>query len=458
MPLMVSVSGIRGIIGESLTPEVIMNYVISFIKILGKDKGALMIGRDTRGSGKSIEKIIEGIVTSLGYDVINIGVAPTPTILLCTRKLGCIGGIAITASHNPAEWNALKFCNEKGLFLGEDIVKVIERQVNERDFIPQWVKFDKLGRINVKENAIELHIKEVMNFIDVELIRSKHYTVAIDPVGGSSVVIDRKFLENLGCTVVEIHGSQHEIFPRGSEPTPENIGKLCSLVNEHKADIGFAQDPDGDRLSIVSEQGIAIGEEYTLILVGESWLRNEKSNIVCNLSTSMMVEDLAKRFGVEVMRTKIGEIWVTQMLLDRGLSFGGEGNGGAIVIPINPCRDSILAMGLILELMAKTDRSISQIVDSIPAYFMKKDKVSIKKTNREDLYKQIKKLAEELFSNYEINTLDGIKIYNNQEWVHIRLSNTEPVVRIVAESETITRTEELIAKGKLLTTAYQQSF
>ena len=362
MPLMVSISGIRGIVGESLTPEVIMNYVISFIKLLGKEKGSLLIGRDTRGSGKPIERIIEGIVTSLGYDVINIGVAPTPTILLCTRELGCIGGIAITASHNPAEWNALKFCNEKGLFLSEDVIKAIERKVKKRDFITKWVKFDKLGTVRVREDAKKLHTQEILNFIDGELIRKKSYKVAIDPVGGSGVVIDKEFLEQLGCTVVGVHDHQQETFPRGPEPTPENISKLCSLVNKHSADIGFAQDPDGDRLSVVSEKGKAIGEEYTLVLAGESWLCKEKNNIVCNLSTSMMLEDLARRFGVELIRTKIGEINVVERILSlqKETAIGGEGNGGVILPDIHPCRDSFTAMGLILEYMASSGKTISE--------------------------------------------------------------------------------------------------
>jgi phosphomannomutase len=457
MSLMVSISGIRGIVGESLTPKAVMNYVSSFIKLLGKEKGTVLIGRDTRGSGKPIERIIEGTVTSLGYDVINIGIAPTPTVLLCTRKLGCMGGIAITASHNQAEWNALKFCNEKGLFLNEDMIKAIEMMVRKKDFIPQWVKFDKLGTVRAQNDAIKRHIDEVLSFIDVELIRRKGYTVGIDPVGGSSAVIDMEFLEQLGCTVKGVHDSQQEIFPRGPEPTPENIGDLCSLVTEHNADIGFAQDPDGDRLSVVSEKGKAIGEEYTLILAGESWLSKEKSGIVCNLSTSMMVEDLARRFGTDVIRTKIGEIWVTQTLLDRGFSFGGEGNGGVIVVPVNPCRDSILSMGFILELMAKTESNISEIVGSIPAYFMKKEKVHVESRNTDSFYEAIDKTSRDLFCNYKKNTLDGIKYYTDTEWLHLRCSNTEPIARVVAESMSSQRTDELIAMGKSLIDTYKQT-
>ncbi len=451
MSLMVSVSGIRGIVGDTLTPPVIMNYVISFIHLLGKPQGRILIGRDTRRSGESIEKVLTGTITAMGYDILNIGIATTPTVLLLTRKMNCIGGIAITASHNSSEWNALKLCDEDGLFLKEERIRTIEKLMKSQDSVlNKWKKFDKIGLFLSEDNASLLHIDEVKKIIDQKLIKKKKFRVAIDPGGGTGAVIDRPFLEGLGCNVVAIYEKPESKFPRKPEPIPENLSELCSLVKDEGADIGFAQDPDGDRLSVVSENGVAVGEEYTLVLAGEAYLRRNKTDIACNLSTSMMIDDLGTRFGVNVKRTRIGEIYVTDKLLENNLHFGGEGNGGVIVTDVNPCRDSIVAMGLTLELLAKTDKKLSQIVDSFPSYVMKKEKLKISRLNRDKLYSSIFEKAKKQFYNYKINELDGIKIYNKFEWLHVRLSNTEPVLRIMAESESEERTDELIKIGKYL--------
>lgn len=445
MPLMVSVSGIRGVVGEDLTPPVLINFIESYINFLGKKQGTILIGRDSRESGKFIERIVEGTVNALGYDVINIGIATTPTVLLMTRKLSCDGGIAVTASHNPSQWNALKFCDEKGLFLKEESIEKIKNRVNNPDRSSgNWGRFDCLGATRFESNAGLVHIDEVLQRIDHVLIKQKKLKVAIDPAGASGSVIDRTFLEKLGCTVIGINETPEPQFPRGPEPVPENISDLCNLVKSHKADIGFAQDPDGDRLAVVAETGAAIGEEYTLVLAGEAYLHRKKTDVACNLSTSMMIDDLARRFGVNVHRTKIGEINVTDKLLKDNLFFGGEGNGGVIVPEINPCRDSVAAMGLILELLATSGKTVTRIIGEFPSYIIKKVKKPVIEKRNEDLYQNIYEKVKISFSDYIINTIDGIKIYNNSEWFHIRLSNTEPVMRIIAESRTESRTDELI--------------
>ena len=452
MSLMVSVSGIRGIVGESFTPPTIMRYIQGFVRETGKKRGSFLIGRDTRKSGPAVERIVEGTITSLGYDVTNIGVAPTPTVLFCTRKLGCLGGIAITASHNGPQWNALKLCNSRGLFLDEESMGRVEelsaQLIAEQEATVSWEKNENIGSVTFDRKAHALHIDEVLRFIDTARIRERKFKVAIDPVGGSGTAVDMDFLNRLGCTVVGVHDRPQGTFPRGPEPTPENLEDLCDLVRAQEADIGFAHDPDGDRLSVVSEEGCAVGEEYTLVLAGESYLRHRKTDIVCNLSTSMMVDDLAHRFGVDVKRTKIGEINVTKGLLEHGASFGGEGNGGVIVTTVNPCRDSIVGMALILDLLAESGKTVSEITGKIPSYAMKKQKLDLGSLKKERLYERLCIKAKNIFNNFELNTLDGIKLYTDREWIHMRLSNTEPVMRIMAESGSAQRTDELISNGK----------
>jgi len=446
MGLMISVSGIRGIVGVDLTPKVIVDYVAAFITILNKPRGKIVIGKDTRSSGNLIEKIVSATIMAMGYDVLNIGIATTPTVLLSTRKMDLDGGIAITASHNSQEWNALKFCNNKGLFLNEEYIKKIEKRVKKCNF--NWKKHDKLGLELNKINCTSIHINEVLKLIDVEKITEKQFKVAIDPVGNTATAIDREFLETLGCRVVSINEKPTSVFPREPEPVPENLKELCDLVKRENADIGFAQDPDGDRLSVVSEKGEAIGEEYTLVLSTESYLRKNKTNIACNLSTSQMIDDLAKRHEVKVYRTKIGEINVTSKMLEEGLQVGGEGNGGIIVPEINACRDSIVGMGLILELMAKTQKTVSQTISEFPHYKMKKIKLDISKQDKVEIYKKILSRAKKSFLNYEIDTRDGIKVYNDKEWLHIRLSNTEPVTRIMIEAKDDNRVNKLLHMAK----------
>lgn len=452
MPLMVSVSGVRGVVGVDLTPPSIIKYLHSFVRLLGPPPGRILIGRDTRDSGRIIDKIVEGTINALGYDSLNIGIAPTPTILLATRKYGCIGGIAITASHNPPQWNALKLCDENGLLLTEDKVDKLGAYV-EKHARPsiQWKGFQETGKSTFDDRAKNLHIEEVLKLVDRSLIQDKKFRVAIDPGGGTGAVIDREFLKELGCTVTAINDRPQGFFPRDPEPIPEHLSGLSNLVKTSGADIGFAQDPDADRLSLVSDTGSPIGEEYTIVLAGEAYLRKQKTDIACNLSTSMMVDDLGRRHGVRVIRTKIGEIHVTSTLISNGLNYGGEGNGGVIVPSTNPCRDSIVGMGLILELLAIVNRPLSRIIYEFPSYIMRKIKVPLQSRMQpsasEDFYNRIVQCASKFLKNYSYITLDGIKFYTDDEWLHIRNSNTEPAVRIMAESKTKKQTEKLLDIG-----------
>jgi phosphomannomutase len=449
MPLKISVSGVRGVVGTDLTPPIIVSFISSFLRTLRKTSGTILIGRDARKSGIMIQHMVEGTANALGWNCIRIGIAPTPTVLLATRKLGCDGGIVITASHNPVQWNALKFCDGEGLFLRAPQVHKIEKMLGYEGTIP-WKDFRNIGDTTFREDIARLHIEEVLRNIDVDRIRRRKLKVVVDPCGSAGSSIDRRFLETLGCTVFGINEQITDHFPREPEPIPQNLTQLGKEVLERKAHIGFAQDPDADRLAVVSEQGIPIGEEYTLVLAGESYLRRRKTDIAVNLSTSMMIDDLAARYESMVYRTKIGEINVTDALLRKGLDFGGEGNGGAIVPRINPCRDSIVAMGLILELISLETRNLTQILLDFPSYCMKKDKFVIKNIKSDDFYTQLLSESRECFKDYSFNTEDGIKMYTREEWLHIRSSNTEPAVRIIAESGNVKRTDELLGIGRKL--------
>jgi phosphomannomutase len=408
--------------------------------------GSLLIGRDARKSGGLVQNIVEGTAHALGWNCITAGIVPTPTVLLATRRLGCDAGLVITASHNPSEWNAMKFCDGQGLFLRSDLVNKIERNVSDGKDVG-WSDFRNIGRSSYREDIVSMHIDDVLAHIDVETIRQQRFKVVIDPCGSAGASVDRVFLEALGCTVFSINEEITGMFPRDPEPVPQNLATLGEEVLRRKADIGFAQDPDADRLAVVSEHGKPIGEEYTLVLSGESYLRRKQTDIAVNLSTSMMMDDLASRHGSVIHRTKIGEINVTDILLQKDLDFGGEGNGGTIVPSINPCRDSLVGMGLILEFLASEKKSLSCIVQDFPSYSMKKGKVVLKDSLPDDFYDRLTAKCRKEFKDYSYNEVDGIKIYNNEEWLHIRSSNTEPIVRIMSESARTKRSEYLLETG-----------
>jgi phosphomannomutase len=454
MSLMISVSGIRGVVGSDFNPQNMIPFLRAFTALLEEDRKRadvpperkVLIGRDSRKSGAYIEKIVHGTINALGYDTLSTGIMPTPAVLMATRELQCAGGIAITASHNPSEWNAFKFCTNRGLFFPPEHMA---RMKDERLLpLAPWEPA-KPGTCS-EHDAVDLYIKKVLEAFNVRIIQDKKLTVAFDPAGGAGASVDRPFLQNLGCTPMGVHEEVTGEFPRGPEPVPENLSDLCRLVRSSEAEVGFAQDPDADRLAIVDETGTPLGEEYTLVLAGEAFLRRKKTPIACNLSTSLMVDRLAARHGVEVVRTMIGEANVTGEILDQGLGYGGEGNGGVIVPAVNPCRDTLVGMGLILELLAVEEKPLSELVRGMPSFVMKKTKVSLSSPPAGEWYEKMLEKGRKYFKNHEYSTLDGIKYYTTDEWLHIRGSNTEPVARIIAESPERKRTEELIRIGAML--------
>lgn len=431
--LMKSVSGIRGIVGDSLTPDLIVKVGSAFAKYT--KKGTIVVGRDTRPTGEAISNMLESVLTLSGCNVINIGIVPTPTVELTVKHLKAAGGIMISASHNPVEWNAFKLINKSGTFLNaSEIIRFF--QIMEEDF--NYVLWNKAGKIRYYKEAENIHIKKVLNAINKEKIRKKSFKIVLDSVNGAGSEITLKLLSELNCKIIPLYCDINAGFPRGAEPVPENLKDLTKAVKKFGADAGFAQDPDADRLAIVDENGNPIGEENTLTLVTEHLLSKRKGRVVINLSTTKAIEDVANKYGVTVKRTKVGEINVTDEMQKNGARIGGEGNGGVISPEINMGRDSLAGIGYILEMMAERDQTISGLVNDLPQYTMKKGKIQSEDSSKNKI--TLDKIADE-FKGERFSLIDGMRIdfvkHNDFKggWVHLRPSNTEPIFRIISEGK-----------------------
>ena len=425
-----SASGLRGIAEDHFTPELIDNYISAFIST--QNIKSCVIGRDGRPSGKQISQWVIDSFHKNGINVENCGLATTPTMQVMTEKENFDGGIVITASHNPSEYNGLKFLQTDGTFLSpeqcEELFKAVDRNVSIE---PP----DSLGVVSDYSTANEEHIDKVLaaKCIDTDNIRKNNFKVVIDAVNGAGSFILPMLCERLDCEVITMNCSGDGYFSRIPEPLAENLDALEQKVLEVGADIGFATDPDGDRLSIVSNKGKAIGEEYTLVLAVKNYLNFQESMVVTNLSTSMMLDDITNK----TIRTRIGEAHVVQKMNELNISIGGEGNGGVILKEVHLGRDSLVAVSMILSLLSISGKSISDEICSIPKYLMVKDKILLNsKIDFDSL--------ESIFDCDEINRLDGIKFSWSDKWIHIRKSNTEPIIRIFAEAPTKDEVDELV--------------
>ena len=428
--LKVGVSGVRGVVGDSFTPQLAASFAQAFGTFVGP--GPIVIGRDTRVTGDMIEQAVQAGLQSVGCRPVLAGIVPTPTVLVLTQELGARGGIAITASHNPSQWNALKFVDRRGLFLSETQAEEL-LDVYHQQLFPSVAEMDIPEATRVP-SPVESHWRRIESCVDVNAIRKRRFRVAVDCCNGVGAVHTPDFLrELLGCEVFPVLDRPTGRFEREPEPTPEHLGLLCEAVRTNHCDIGFAQDPDGDRLAIVNEQGEPIGEDLTLALAVEQVLSSHgKGPVAVNLSTSKSVEYVARRHGCEVTRTKIGEINVSETMLKIGAVVGGEGNGGVIVPAMHPCRDSYIGMALILELLAATGRSVGELRSDIPKYCMAKDKMRIRGEHAPEILRGLRRIYE----GEKLNLFDGVHVDFGEQWVHARRSNTEPVIRITAEAST----------------------
>ncbi len=442
---MVSISGVRGIVGDSLTPDVIVKYTSAFAEF--SRFGRIVVGRDGRQTGGFLSDLVVSTLMATGSDVVELGIAPTPTIGIAVEQLHADGGIAITASHNPIEWNGLKFIGKSGLFLNTKENKILSSIVKESS--GTYVRWNEIGRHLIDESFIRQHIDMVMSlpFLSVPSIRQRHFKVVADCINAAGGVIVPKLLREFGCEVVEVNCDVSGVFTRLPEPVPSNLGALSQRVREEHADLGIVVDPDVDRLVLITEQGEPFGEEYTVTSAIKFILAKTQGNgtvpqqVVVNLSTTRAVEDVAEEFGANVIRTPVGEINVSSKMKEVRAIVGGEGSGGVILPAVHYGRDAIVGIGLILQLLVDSGGTMSELRSHLPSY-------SIIKSNFPVDYALVDGVLQGLQSQYagksRINTEDGLKIDFDRSWVHLRLSNTEPILRVIAEARTKEEAESLV--------------
>ncbi|MCX6757862.1 MAG: phosphoglucosamine mutase [Candidatus Nomurabacteria bacterium] len=464
-----NVSGYRGIWGKDLNEQIAYEFGLAFAKLIKKhplpasplangeeQKHKILIGRDARKTGPLMFSAFKQACEKEGVQFEYAGIIPTPSMLLLIRKLGFSGGIMITASHNPPEYNGIKFMNDKGLFLTpsqiEEIIKNKDSLSSEEKVGVRFTTQDNpMGSEIDNQKFRKIHIDEILKNIDVEKIKSKKFKVAHDPINSAGSIITLELLESLGCEVFQINKEQTGEFTHMPEPTVQNLEQIAQAVKDNNADIGFAQDPDADRLVMVNEKGEIIFEEYTVVVGVKSALMKESrlsvpiKDVVVNMSTTKICEDLATEYKTKLYRTKVGEPNVVNKMLEVNALVGGEGSGGIIYPRINPARDSLVGMALTLELMATENKKISEIVNELPKYFTQKDKIGLK----HDLPIVYEKLKQK-FPDGKIDTLDGIRFdFADNSWVHLRPSNTEPIVRMIGEAKDEKRIQSLLEQVRL---------
>src|SRR6266576_4749991 len=429
--LMVGVSGIRGIVGKDLTEEIVARYAGAFGLWAKERKPLVVVGRDARESGPAFERAVVAGLVSVGCSVVKVGLVPTPTVQLAVEHHAAGGGIAIAASHNPIAWNALKFIGSDGIFLdGADGAKVVALAAERRGG-------DGRGAaVSEDPEAVARHLDAVLKLpaVDVASIRARQFTVALDAVRGAGGPVMRTLLERLGCEVAGINLETDGRFPRPPEPVPENLGGLSILVTRAGAALGIAVDPDVDRLAIVDETGVPIGEDYTLAFairaaMGGKVGRGGKRAVVCNLSTSLVVEDAARECGAELVRTPVGEVHVARAILRLAAVIGGEGNGGVMYPALHAGRDAPVAAALVLELLARTGKRVSELVAAAPRYTIVKAKAA-RGPALEPVYAALRRR----FADAQADVQDGLRLAWRDRWLHVRPSNTEPIIRLIAEA------------------------
>jgi len=448
MTLIKSISGIRGTIGgkagQSLSPIDIVKYTSSYVAwVKNKQPNAakIIVGRDARISGAMVRNIVVSTIQSLGLDVIDLGLSTTPTVEMAVQFAAADGGIILTASHNPREWNALKLLNHKGEFISaEDGQWILNHAENEH---VSFSSIDHIGSLISDNNFMQEHIDAILNhpLVDKEAIEKRNFKIVIDPINSTGATFVPALLKALGVTQIElINETVNGEFAHNPEPLPEHLFELCSTVEKHKADIGIAVDPDVDRLCFVNNDGSLFGEEYTLVAVADYILSHKKGNTVSNLSSTRALRDITEKHGGAYFASAVGEVNVVNKMKAVDAVIGGEGNGGIIVPELHYGRDALIGIALFLSHLAKFGKSIKELRNTYPNYIISKNKIELSaNVNLKDVLEKIK----EKYKNQPINTEDGVKIEFDKDWVHLRGSNTEPIIRIYAESSSETMADNI---------------
>ncbi len=434
MKLIKSVSGIRGIFNKTLTLEDISKYAYAFSKLQKKNNLPILIARDSRISGFEITSHLIKYLNKIGINVIDCGIIPTPTAQLITDKFDIFGSIVITASHNPKEWNGMKFIDNDGTFLNAEknkkLFEIAESYINHNE------QDNKKGKTTTFIEAIDYHLDNILNidFIDIKKIKSKKFKIVLDTINGATCIGFKALLEKLNCEIIHINNQPNGIFNRNPEPKTENIKEISKIVLKHCADLAFITDPDGDRLAVIDNQGHVMIEENTLVLCADEFLSKtkNKNSVVTNLSTTAALEEITKKYNVNVIRSAVGEINVVNKMKECNAQIGGEGNGGVILTASHYGRDAFVGAIIILNHLATNNITMNQAQESIPKYYMLKEKIEIdNQLTAEIISKKIKQyFVEQIFDE-----TDGIKIIDQNFWIHIRQSNTEPIIRIYIESK-----------------------
>jgi phosphomannomutase len=447
MSLMVSISGIRGIVGQSLTPEVIVRYAAAFAEYTGP--GTIIVGRDGRITGHSIAGLVTSTLVQMGRTVVDLGICPTPTVGLAVERYKASGGIAITASHNPMIWNGMKFIAQTGMFLNAEENNTFWNIADRGMF--KYVSWEGQGILRNEPGFIDEHIAAIvaLPYLDIQRIRRRKIKVVVDCVNASGGLIVPKLLREFGCEVIEMYCDASGVFAHTPEPLPENLTALAERVVREKADVGFGIDPDADRLVMITDEGRPFIEEYTIVsavkfILGMEHLAGRSDHsVVVNLSTTRAVDDIAAQYGATVYRTPVGEINVASRMKQTGSIIGGEGSGGVILPQVHLSRDAMVGIGLFLQLLTDSGCTSSQLKADLPQYDIVKNKIDLGSLRPDEI---LKNLHLKFSATEKTNMDDGLKIDFPDSWVHLRKSNTEPIIRIIAEARTRDEAARLVAR------------
>jgi len=450
MTLISSISGIRGtiggLVGKGLTPDDIVRFTAAYgtwLKNTSKST-KVIIGRDARISGLMVSNVVTGTLMALGFDVIDLGLSTTPTVEMAVPEFKAAGGIIITASHNPKQWNALKLLNSKGEFINDEQGKEILLLSTEQTYT--YTEIDHIGNYIQNKDFLKTHISKIiaLPLVDTKAIKNANFKIVVDAVNSTGGIAIPQLLRSLGVeNIIELYCEPNGKFPHNPEPLPEHLSALASEVKTKNADLGISVDPDVDRLALVKENGDFFGEEYTLVAVADYILQHTKGSTVSNLSSSQALKDITEKHNCHYTSAAVGEVNVVKVMKETNAVIGGEGNGGIIYPELHYGRDALVGIALILSYMATTNKSASQIRAQYPNYYISKNKIELKDNN--DIDSILLKIKEK-YKNYPINTMDGVKIEFDGDWVHLRKSNTEPIIRIYAESKSVTTSENLAKK------------